>query len=135
MPFTYSQTAENAVLPTMLIQPLLENALIHGSNAEGHSVVKVDATTEAQNLIIRIEDNGMGMDEEAIKRLFTPPEGKPKTREERTSLGVHNVLDRMQLIYGSAATLHITSERDKGTCVEMRLPLMYSEPSEPLKKT
>ena len=135
VPFTYSQTAENAVLPTMLIQPLLENALIHGSNAEGHSVVKVDATTEAQTLIIRIEDNGMGMDEEAIKRLFTPPEGKPKTREERTSLGVHNVLDRMQLIYGSAATLHITSERDKGTCVEMCLPLMYSEPSEPLKKT
>ncbi len=135
VPFTYSQTAENAVLPTMLIQPLLENALIHGSNAEGHSVVKIDASTEAQTLIIRIEDNGIGMDEAAIERLFTPPEGKPKTHEERTSLGVHNVLDRMQLIYGSAATLHITSERDKGTCVEMRLPLMYSEPSEPLKKT
>ncbi len=134
VPFTYSQTAENAMLPTMLIQPLLENALIHGSNAEGHSVVRVDASTEGQTLLIRIQDNGDGMDEDAIRRLFTPPEGKPQTREERTSLGVHNVLDRMQLIYGSAATLHITSERGRGTCVEMRLPLMYTEPREPLKQ-
>ena len=132
VPFTYSTEAANALIPTMLIQPLLENALIHGANAEGHSVVQVEASTQEEQLIIRIQDNGLGMTEEAIRKMFTPTGEKPQTREERTSLGARNVLDRMHLIYGKAATLQVNSQPGQGTCVEMRLPLSYVEPEEPL---
>lgn len=132
VPFTYSAEAANALIPTMLIQPLLENALIHGSNAEGHSVVQVDASVQEEKLMIRIQDNGLGMTKEAIHKMFTPTGEKPQTREERTSLGARNVLDRMHLIYGKAATLGVSSQPGQGTCVEMCLPLSYVEPEEPL---
>ena len=132
VPFTYSPEAGEALIPTMMIQPLLENALVHGANAQGHSRVNVDAFTRQDTLVIQIQDNGQGMDGQTIAKLLSGAE--PKEQLERTSLGVRNVTERMRLIYGSSASLTITSAPGKGTCVEMHLPLSYTEWRQPLKQ-
>lgn len=126
--FDIAPEAERAYLPTMIIQPLLENALVHGTGSVWGTVIRACAQTDGNYLLVSISDNGAGMTKEAIDKLMS-------TREEaksggRTSLGVRNVLDRLQLLYGDAGSMTIHSEPGQGTQVSVRLPLSYEEKSE-----
>ena len=112
----------------MIIQPLLENALVHGTGSVWGTAIRACAQTDGNYLLVSISDNGAGMTKEAIDKLMS-------TREEaksggRTSLGVRNVLDRLQLLYGDAGSMTIHSEPGQGTQVSVRLPLSYEEKSE-----
>ncbi len=125
--------AEAAYLPTMIIQPLLENALVHGTGSMLGTTICVSARTEGKFLLVSIRDNGAGMTKEAIDKLMS-------TREEakaggRTSLGVRNVLDRLHLLYGEAGSMTIHSEPGQGTQVSVRLPLSYEEIMDFVDKT
>ncbi len=124
--FDMAPEAEEAYLPTMIIQPLLENALVHGTGSGGETTIRASAKTQGQFLLVSISDNG-GMTKETIDKLLS-------TREEakaggRTSLGVRNVLDRLHLLYGDAGSMSIRSEPGQGTSVSVRLPLSYEEKS------
>ena len=126
--FDIAPEAERAYLPTMIIQPLLENALVHGTGSVWGTAIRACAQTDGNYLLVSISDNGAGMTKEAIDKLMS-------TREEaksggRTSLGVRNVLDRLQLLYGDAGSMTIHSEPGQGTQVSVRLPLSYEEKSE-----
>lgn len=125
--FVIGEDTTDALVPTMMIQPLLENALIHGVSGVRLNHIRVSSETEGEKLLIRIRDDGAGMTADTLRRLLSPPAEDAQTRDERTSLGVRNVLERMRLIYGDEASIRITSEPQEGTCVEMRLPLCYTE--------
>ncbi|NLV59746.1 MAG: histidine kinase, partial [Clostridiales bacterium] len=125
--FEFSQEAGQAMVPTMIIQPLLENALIHGANVIEQTCIQTIAEVEGDVLLLRIKDNGAGMTDETIAKLLGAVQDRPQTHEERTSLGVRNVMERLQLIYGDFASLSITSQPGVGTCVEMRLPLSFTD--------
>ena len=123
-----------AYLPTMTVQPLLENALIHGVRFGQEAVIRVVAETSDDQLEIRIEDNGPGMTEETVTRILGPRNDSPQNKEEKTSLGVRNVLDRLKLLFGDQAGLSIESVLGEGTVVTMRLPLSFTEGSAELVK-
>lgn len=125
--FDIGEGASDALIPTMIIQPLLENALVHGISGVRRSHIHVSGEAKDGLLIISIRDDGDGMPEEVLRRLLSPEADDGQARVERTSLGVRNVLERMRIIYGDAASMDITSEPQEGTCVEMRLPLCYTE--------
>ena len=131
--FDIKPDAEGALLPTMIIQPLLENALVHGTGSAAGTTIRASAEADGNSLLVTISDNGPGMTKETINKLMS-------TREEaasggRTSLGVRNVLDRMHLLYGDAGSMSIRSELGQGTSVSVRLPLSYEEKVDFVDKT
>ena len=126
-PFTCAPEAEQALIPTMILQPVLENALVHGVRRE-NAVVSISADCPAPDrLTIRIRDNGVGMSEELIARVLSD-DASPSGQEEKSAgVGLRNVRDRLRLIYGDRASLSIESENGQGTAVTVSLPLRYTE--------
>ena len=122
--FRIAPGAEEALVPTMILQPIMENALIHGNRGPAQHGISADAEIVEDQLRIRIRDNGPGMTAETIDKILHPEEGD--MQNGRTSLGVRNVLERMRLLYGDSATMDIESRPGEGTCVQLCLPCRYS---------
>ena len=122
--FHYDEDVSDTLIPTMVIQPLLENALIHGlSSTLAQTVVETDAWQEDDSvLMIEIRDNGCGMSQETIRRILNSEREAGETEPQRNGIGIRNVLDRLKLIYGDQATLSIESELGEGTTVRIRIP-------------
>lgn len=98
------------------LQPLVENAIYHGirERREG-GLITVFAEERDGNLVIAVEDNGVGMTEERIREIMN--------REESVkSMGVRNVDNRIKLTFGSEYGLKIESKPGVGTRVTMTLP-------------
>ena len=128
-PFTYTPAAAEALIPTMILQPVLENALVHGIRpAEDEAVVTISAAVDGERLIIDVRDNGIGMPSELVEQILTGPASEPiGGNRASTGIGMRNVRDRLQLIYGSHAALTIESHEGVGTLVSVSLPLVYDE--------
>jgi two-component system LytT family sensor kinase len=93
-----SEAAQAAMIPTLSIQPLVENAVKHGIAAkEGAGRVSLTAEKTALGLRIRVEDTGVGFEES----------GKHSGRG--AGVGLENVRRRLSLCYGAAAALEIQS--------------------------
>lgn len=125
-PFSCEPEVEKALIPTMILQPLLENALVHGIRSED-AVVSIRARRQGEaRLIIEVEDNGDGIDADRLRQLLDAAV-RPDESEEKKSggVGLRNVRDRLRLIYGEEATLGIRSEPGVGTTVTIELPLRY----------
>lgn len=130
--FEIEPQAQDAYLPTMIMQPILENALVHGTSAAARAVIRTQARIDGDMLIVSVTDNGAGMAQETIDRILCQREDMQDGT--RTSLGVRNVLDRMHLLYGEAASMRIESEPGCGTCVSVSLPLGYEEKTTPFAR-
>ena len=123
--FTYTIEAEEEILDLaslkLMLQPLVENAIYHGMEfMDGDGEIMVRAWREDKELYFQVEDNGLGMTQEQIKRLFYD---QPHTGSSRGSgIGVKNVNERIRLYFGGEYGLSIESEPDEGTVVTIRLP-------------
>lgn len=99
------------------LQPIIENAINHGLDLlvdEGRITVRV--YPDGEDIVFTVQDNGVGMSEEQVASILHQD---PK---DRTGIGIKNVNDRLQIYFGKQYGLHITSELDVGTCVEIRMP-------------
>lgn len=119
--FTYTFDVDPACLEYLCnkitLQPIIENAINHGLDLlvdEGHIDVRV--RQEGEDIVFTVQDNGVGMSQEQIDAIL---QHGPK---DRTGIGIKNVNDRLQIYFGKKYGLHITSELDVGTCVEIRMP-------------
>ena len=107
-------------LPRISIQPLVENAVNHGlKNRKGRKIVIISARIQDDNLLISVEDNGIGMSEEKIQELFSE---EPVEKQQNRSIGLLNIHKRMQYLYGEAYGVEIKSEPEKGTIVFLKIP-------------
>ena len=104
------------------LQPIIENAICHGINGlvdEGEITIRV--TSEGEDILFIVEDNGVGMEPEQIAEIFTrKPDGK-------AGIGIKNVNDRLKIWFGERYGLHIESEPDCGTRVTVRMPKVREE--------
>lgn len=108
-------------IPRLSIQPIVENALNHGlRNSRGAKKVHICARAQEENLQITVDDNGVGMSQEKIKKLLDPENARES--ENGKSIGINNIHMRMKMLYGEAYGLSISSEIGKGTCVMLRIP-------------
>lgn len=100
-------------VPPMLVQPLVENAVVHGVTARREGgAVRVIARREGDRLVVRVEDDGVG-------------EGRSRHRGTGTALS--DMRERLDIVYGAEATLTTGSRDEKGGFVaELRLPLERS---------
>lgn len=129
--FSYTIEAEDEVLELaslkLMLQPLVENAIYHGMEfMDGDGEIFISAWKEGEDLYLKVSDNGLGMTEEQVARLFPDT---PHTGSSRGSgIGVKNVNERIRLYFGSEYGLSIESEPDEGTVVTIHLPAVaYSE--------
>ena len=104
------------LVPSMILQPLVENAVKHGlaSKVEGGSIYLRSRSAE-HRLVIEVEDDGVGM----------PSEGT--SASSGTGIGMVNVTERLQVVYGDAAEINIESQPDRGTLVRLVLPVLEAE--------
>jgi anti-sigma regulatory factor (Ser/Thr protein kinase) len=101
----------NCLVPTLTLQPLVENAVRHGiaPRPEGGTVT-IALLEEFKALTIRVTDDGVG---------FKPL----KTRETETHIGLNNISERLRLLYGAQYGLQLDSRLEQGTIATLRLPL------------
>lgn len=113
----------------LIIQPLLENAIYHGmASAEDDGIIRVTAYREGEDLLIDVEDNGLGMRPELAASLLD--EERPEVRTKGSGIGVRNVHQRVSLTFGEGYGLTIFSEPDEGTLARIRLPALDQEEAE-----
>ena len=99
------------------LQPIIENAINHGLDLlveEGRIDVRV--CQDGGDIVFYVQDNGVGMSDEQIRTIMQ------HGPTDRTGIGIKNVNDRLKIYFGRNYGLHITSEPDVGTCVEIRMP-------------
>ena len=106
-------------IPKLVLQPLVENAIYHGIKyKEGKGIVQIEGWIEQKELILRISDDGIGMTEEQLAKIFE----KRETDIRKNGVGVLNVHERIQLYYGKDYGLRFSSTLGEGTVVEVRIP-------------
>ena len=104
------------VVPFLSIQPLVENAVRHGlAGRPGGGTVSVTAEDAGPDCVISVEDDGIGMDPEAVGR---PAGDEPSGNH----VGLVNVDDRLRAAFGEDYGLVVETERGAGTKVIVRLP-------------
>src|SRR5690606_5910665 len=97
--------------PTLkvLLQPLVENAIYHGiKNKYGTGTIRITGGREGETIVLRVSDNGVGMDEETRKALLTPAADVKQGK----GVGLMNVHERIRLYFGKSYGLSIGSEPD-----------------------
>lgn len=108
------------VLP-LLLQPIVENALVHGLEAKrGQGNINITIKEDGDLLAITVADNGMGMKEEKLREMDEIFNEDPD--KESTSIGLKNVNSRIKLKYGGMFGLKVTSKYRQGTSVTINLP-------------
>ena len=125
----YSVSKEAARVPVfkMLLQPLVENAFVHGLEPKpDNGVLYVGAKTEEGLLWITIRDNGVGIAPERLEELER--QLAAKVIDTSSHLGLVNIDARLKLQYGEDYGLGISSAPGDGTCVTIRLPIPEDEP-------
>jgi two-component system sensor histidine kinase YesM len=107
-------------IPKLILQPIVENSIIYGSGEDGaHRLnICISAQREGENLIIRIVDNGPGIEDEVLKRIFKAE----KNVNKFSVVGLHNVNERIKHYYGEAYGITISTGIGKGTSVGINLP-------------
>lgn len=99
-------------IPTLILQPIVENAVRYGISQEGYRIVSVRAEESEEGCLVYIQDKGKGISEDIIDKLA-------RGETIGNSIGLSNVHRRMKSIYGEENGLHIVSS-EEGTCVELR---------------
>ncbi|CUP37865.1 MULTISPECIES: sensor histidine kinase [Hungatella] len=120
----------------LLIQPLVENAFIHGLELKnGLKWIMITCSVNGETLYVEVKDNGLGIEAERLKELsgdimdFATKEiGTEKSgRGSGKSIGLKNVNKRLFLSYGASGCLQIISEPGKGTSVSFRIEIEKEE--------
>lgn len=120
-------------LPKLTMQPILENSIIHGTECKigtGHLVIHLERS--GKRLLIRISDDGVGMDEEALSRMNErlSKSGQAfasQSSETRGGIALVNVNNRIHLLFGEEYGLHVFSMPGVGTDVEINLPAITND--------
>ena len=109
----------SAALPPFSLQPLIENAILHGGKDDDKPLLIVLAAKKMENLLeISITDNGIGMTWEKLEEIR-----QRMNRETGRGLGLYNVQRRIQILFGEQYGLVIQSEPRTGTKMTIRLPV------------
>ena len=111
----------------LILQPLVENAIYHGIKyKEGKGMVRIEGFREGEHMILRVRDDGKGMDSETLAHIF-----EKHTRDTRSNgVGLNNVNERIQIYYGEDYGISFKSSPGKGTEAAITLPFGKEEGSD-----
>ena len=125
--YEISEEAYRCYIPRLILQPLVENALLHGIDIKRQTgKIWIRGKVEEGKLILVVKDNGRGMTEEQIRNLFN---SHAKKTNGLSAVGVPNVKERLELYYGAQGGMEYVSSGN-GTEVTVFLPAIYDIPEE-----
>lgn len=121
------ERALDGIVPCLTLQPILENAFVHGIEQmeEGALLQLAIRLSEEGKVEIEIRDNGAGMSRETVQRLLrSVREEAPRFggKGQSTGLGTHNVFKRLHLFFDGRQQIDIDSKEGAGTTVKFTLP-------------
>lgn len=123
----------DVLIPKLILQPIVENAFIHGIKplqGPGHVQLTVEKLTGS--LVLTVMDNGVGMPQEAVKKLqalLDSDQPGQKKAYEWGSIGLKNVHDRVRYLYGQAYGVSLFSTPGVGTAVKVTIPENLQNPA------
>ncbi|MBQ5485282.1 MAG: sensor histidine kinase, partial [Lachnospiraceae bacterium] len=112
----------------LVLQPLLENAIYYGvgdMDEDDGGEIRVTGRLERDTISLTVSDNGNGMTKEELEHLLESGEKVPK---HGSGVGVINVHNRIQLLFGPSYGITAESEPDEGTSVTIHLPAVFFTP-------
>ena len=110
----------------MILQPILENAISYGVNGmDDCGEIKVIGRREGETIILSVSDNGMGMSKEEVDLVLTDSN---TIHKHGTGVGLVNVNNRIQILFGKEYGIRVESEPDEGTTISICIPAIpYTE--------
>lgn len=101
-------------IPKLILQPLVENAFNHGIKPlPGNGVITLEARDREDSIQLKVSDNGVGMDEETVRRI----------RERQTQgVGLRGTIERLRIYYGNPDVFNIESQKGHGTTIIITIP-------------
>jgi len=117
--YDFAEETLEVQVPALILQPVVENAIFHGAS-QHFSHIAIRAFQEGRNLILVVEDDGSGIPQEKLEKIF-------KKDASLNRVGLRNVHERIQLIYGTEYGLNIDSVEGAGTTVRFTLPMDTEE--------
>jgi two-component system sensor histidine kinase YesM len=120
---------ERAQVLSLMIQPVVENAVVHGIKPKGRGHVEIRAAAQGADLAVIITDDGVGMDEARLAEIAACIERDDFAGDGygKKFLGLKNVHDRLRYVFGEGYGLAVTGAAGAGTRVTLRLPLSLEE--------
>lgn len=104
----------------LLLQPIVENAVVHGVNGVENARITVNGKTDGDDIVFEIIDNGYGMDRETMAAVCD--------RMNKKGFGLENSRKRIRVYYGSEYGILLKSKPEKGTCVTVRVRKLMQKP-------
>lgn len=111
---------QNCMIPKLIMQPLIENAVKYGFEDQEKLTVKIRGYEKQDKLIFSCEDNGAGMSSEQLEDIRRRLQQK---ENKEGHLGLYNIHRRIQLMYGEEYGIYIESENGRGVSVVLVLPV------------
>ncbi|MED5019026.1 sensor histidine kinase [Paenibacillus chibensis] len=120
--FDVDSEIESLHVPPLIIQPLVENAVVHGldNNAEG-ALVRVEIARSGNDALFTITDNGIGISQDRLHKVMNSLADPEEREGER--IGLRNVHVRLKLTYGESYGLSIQSLPGEGTAISFIIPM------------
>ena len=121
-----SQSCHDCLIPKLILQPFIENAFFHGFPSGRKGIIQIFMKLKGEDLEIKIVDDGIGMTQSEAEQIV-----RQETKKEHFSgIGIHNVQDRLKLLYGEKYGIRIESVEDVGTTVTVMLPARRKQEGE-----
>ncbi|GAA0137732.1 sensor histidine kinase [Paenibacillus sp. YSY-4.3] len=124
----------NASVLKLTVQPLVENAIIHGfSRKKSDARIDLKIYTEGELLLISVSDNGLGIQEQELRKLERRladynKRSKHLMQEDTEGIGLSNIHQRIQLLYGEMYGVKLASSWGAGTTVTLTFPYKIFTP-------
>lgn len=116
---------EDAIIPPMTLQPIVENAIIHGlCDKPKDGIISIDILRQSDYIKIMVNDNGKGISKSVMDEIFTE---KDRSISKKSSIGLSSVKKRLELYFMQDDLISIQSEVDAGTVVTVLIPVNRDE--------
>ena len=122
-----------AVIPKLTLQPLVENAIFHGIEKKaGNGTVTMYIVTTPKRLIVRVIDDGPGMDAKTLEEVENKIKGIPASDNKENNskhggVALANINQRIKMIFGQEYGLSISASYGVGTEAEIVMPYKVKE--------
>lgn len=111
-----------------ILQPIVENSIIHAfEDRDGIGCITIKGKIEDDNLILSVEDNGVGMTKTQIEEIFQEKNEKLSNNRKVTGLGIKTIHEMLKIACGQEYGLEVQSLINNGTQVKLVLPLIHGE--------
>jgi two-component system sensor histidine kinase YesM len=114
-------------MPSLLLQPLVENSILHGLRNDGNTLsIQISVEVEQDAAIIYVSDNGIGAQSdrlEEIRQMLEQGQEEASSADKKASIGLWNVNQRLVLMFGQRSALQISRSETGGFSIAFRVPL------------